>query len=213
MAKKKTTKRATSKSKARKKVQKKVKRNLAKSKKSKGTPNLKLHVKRTAKSGGSAAAAIKSGDLVPDFTVRSTGGKEISLSQLKGKMIVLYFYPKDMTPGCTLEGHDFTKLYGKFAQEGAEVLGVSRDSVESHERFKEKEGYCFDLLSDESGKLTELFGVWKEKQNYGRKYMGIERSTFVIDKNGYLAREWRAVRVDGHAEEVLSSVRELNHPN
>ena len=155
------------------------------------------------------ATQVSVGQPVGDFVLPATGGKEIALASLKGKNVVIYFYPKDLTPGCTLEGQDFTRLYPEFSKTNTEVLGVSRDPVGLHEKFKEKEGYCFDLLSDNDGKLTEAFGVWKEKQNYGKSYMGIERSTFFIDANGVLQKEWRGVRAAGHAEEVLSAVKEL----
>ena len=155
------------------------------------------------------ASQVSVGQPVGDFVLPATGGKEIALASLKGKNVVIYFYPKDLTPGCTLEGQDFTRLYPEFSKANTEVLGVSRDPVGLHEKFKEKEGYCFDLLSDNDGKLTEAFGVWKEKQNYGKTYMGIERSTFFIDANGVLQKEWRGVRAEGHAEAVLSTVKEL----
>ncbi len=151
--------------------------------------------------------SIPLGAHVPNFEIPATGGKRVSLESLKGKNVVLYFYPKDATPGCTIEGHEFTKLYPEFAKENTEVFGISRDDLSSHEKFKSKEGYCFDLLSDEKGELSEAFGVWKEKNNYGKKYMGIERSTFLIDANGILKHEWRRVKVDGHAQEVLETVK------
>lgn len=174
--------------------------------------------KKVAKSGAkplakskSKSASVKVGQAIPRFSLPATGGKSVSSDSLKGKNVVLYFYPKDSTPGCTIEGHDFTKLHPEFQKHNTEVFGVSRDSMKSHENFKSKEGYCFDLLSDESGELTELFGVWVEKSMYGRKYMGIERSTFLIDANGVLRQEWRAVKVDGHAQEVLNAVKSSSY--
>lgn len=122
---------------------------------------------------------------------------------------MIYFYPKDSTPGCTLEGHEFTRLQKQFRSAGAEVFGVSRDSMKSHEKFKEKECYSIDLLSDEDENLCQIFGVIKMKNMYGRQVRGIERSTFVIDEKGVLKKEWRGVRVAGHAEEVLDFVRSL----
>jgi len=153
--------------------------------------------------------AVSVGQSVGDFSLKSTGGKEVSFNSLKGKNIVLYFYPKDDTPGCTLEGKDFTKLHQQFNSTDTEVFGISRDSVESHEKFKNKYGYSIDLLSDADEKLCRHFGVIKPKNMYGKMVIGIERSTFVIDKDGVLRREWRKVKVDGHADEVLDYVKTL----
>lgn len=149
------------------------------------------------------------GKSVPALKAAATGGKNISLKDLRGKAVVLYFYPKDATPGCMLEGHDFTKLHKQFQKAGAEVLGVSRDSMKSHEKFKDKQKYSFDLLSDEDEAVCGTFGVIKMKNMYGKKVRGIERSTFVIDKSGKLVKEWRGVKVPGHAEEVLEFVKSL----
>lgn len=149
------------------------------------------------------------GKSIPSVKAAATGGKNISLNDFKGKTVVLYFYPKDATPGCTLEGHDFTKLHKQFQKAGAEVLGVSRDSVKSHEKFRDKQNYSFDLLSDEDEALCGAFGVIKMKNMYGKQVRGIERSTFVIDKSGKLVKEWRGVKVPGHAEEVLEFVKAL----
>lgn len=143
-----------------------------------------------------------------DVELPSTAGT-FSLADQKGKKIVLYFYPKDMTPGCTTEGHDFSKLLPKFRKLGAEVFGVSRDSMKSHEKFCEKEGYKVDLISDEDETLCKLFDVIKEKNMYGRKVIGIERSTFIVDDKGKTLAEWRKVKVAGHAEEVLEKLKEL----
>jgi peroxiredoxin Q/BCP len=150
------------------------------------------------------------GQPVPAFALPATGGKIVRLGELKGKHVVIYFYPKDSTPGCTLEGQDFSRLYDRFKAANAEVYGVSRDSMKSHENFKAKQDYCIDLLSDESEDLCALFGVIKMKNMYGRQVRGIERSTFVIDAEGKLVKEWRGVKVEGHAEEVLDFVKSLN---
>ena len=139
----------------------------------------------------------------------ATGDKDLCLKDFEGEKVVLYFYPKDDTPGCTREGEDFTLLYKKFRACNTRVLGVSRDSVASHEKFKKKYDYAFDLVSDPDEKLCRAFGVIKEKNNFGKKVLGIERSTFVLDKKGNLAKEWRKVKVDGHAQEVLEFVKTL----
>lgn len=155
------------------------------------------------------AASVSVGQAVPQFSISATGGKTVDLKGLKGKHVVLYFYPKDSTPGCTLEGQDFSRLYSGFQKANAEVFGISRDSLKSHENFKSKQNYCIDLLSDESEELCSIFGVVKMKNMYGRQVRGIERSTFVIDADGRLVKEWRGVKVDGHAEEVLNFVKTL----
>jgi peroxiredoxin Q/BCP len=146
---------------------------------------------------------------VKDFSVPSTGGGEFRLSDQRGKKLVLYFYPKDNTPGCTAEGADFRDRYKDFRKAGAEILGVSRDSLKSHEGFKAKMKFPFELLSDADEALCAQFGVMKMKNMYGKKVRGIERSTFVIDGEGKLAREWRGVKVPGHVEEVLNFVKAL----
>jgi len=148
------------------------------------------------------------GKAVKDFTLPSTGGS-FKLSDQRGKKLVVYFYPKDNTPGCTVEGADFGDRYAAFRKAGAEVVGVSRDSIKSHEGFKAKMKFPFELLSDADEKLCAQFGVMKMKNMYGKKVRGIERSTFVIDGDGMLAREWRGVKVPGHAEEVLNFVKSL----
>ncbi|MDH3548115.1 MAG: peroxiredoxin [Gammaproteobacteria bacterium] len=147
--------------------------------------------------------------VVADFTAESTGDKNVRLKDLRGKNVVIYFYPKDSTPGCTLEGQDFRDLHARFKRQNTLILGVSKDSIESHEKFKAKQKFSFDLLSDADGKLCEKFDVIREKNMYGRKFMGIERSTFLIDVDGKLRREWRKVKVKGHAEEVLGAVKEI----
>lgn len=149
------------------------------------------------------------GKMAPDFDLPATGGTDVKLSSLKGERVVLYFYPKDATPGCTTEGEDFRDLHTKFRRRKTRVFGVSRDSLTSHERFKEKYGFPFDLISDTDGKVCKAYEVIKEKNMYGRKVLGIERSTFLIDETGVLRREWRKVKVDGHAQEVLEAVGEL----
>jgi peroxiredoxin Q/BCP len=146
---------------------------------------------------------------VPAFQAASTGGT-FKLSDARGGNLVIYFYPKDNTSGCTREGQDFRDNYGKFRRNKTVVVGVSRDSLKSHENFKAKQEFPFELLSDSDETLCELFDVIKEKNMYGRKVMGIERSTFLIDGSGKLRREWRKVKVDGHVDEVLEAVRELN---
>ncbi|NCF24623.1 MAG: redoxin domain-containing protein [Gammaproteobacteria bacterium] len=147
--------------------------------------------------------------VVADFTAESTGDKTVRLKDLRGKNVVVYFYPKDSTPGCTLEGQDFRDLHARFKRQNTVILGVSKDGIASHEKFREKQKFPFDLLSDPDDKLCEKFAVIREKNMYGRKFMGIERSTFLIDANGKLRREWRKVKVKGHAAEVLQAVKEL----
>ena len=146
---------------------------------------------------------------VKDFDLPSTGAGEFRLSQHLGKKLVLYFYPKDNTPGCTAEGMQFRDLHMNFRRAGAEVFGISRDSVKSHENFKAKMHFPFELLSDAEEKACAQFGVIKMKSMYGKKVRGIERSTFVIDGEGRLAHEWRGVKVPGHAQEVLDFVKTL----
>lgn len=148
---------------------------------------------------------------VKDFKLPATGGKDIQLKDLAGKTVVLYFYPKDNTPGCTSESRDFAALDGRFSRNGAVVFGVSRDSIKSHENFKAKYDLPFELISDADESLCNYFDVIKEKNMYGRKYMGVERSTFVIDGEGKLRAEWRKVKVKGHADEVLETVKSLKN--
>lgn len=174
----------------------------------KAAPKKAVKAKTAAKS--SSRAAILIGQAVPKFSLPSTGGKTVGSDTLQGKAVVLYFYPKDATPGCTLEGHDFTRLHQAFKKLGAEVYGVSRDTMKSHEKFKECEKYSLDLLSDEDEKFCNMFGVIKDKNMYGKKVRGIERSTFVLDRDGKLVKEWRGVKVPGHAEEVLEFVKTLS---
>jgi peroxiredoxin Q/BCP len=151
---------------------------------------------------------VSVGKVVPDFTAASTGG-EFRLKDHRGRTVVLYFYPKDNTPGCTTEGSDFAKSHAKFAKAGAVIAGVSRDSLKSHEGFKAKMKFPFELISDPEEALCSQFGVIKMKNMYGRQVRGIERSTFVIDPAGKLVREWRGVRVPKHVDEVLAFVQSL----
>ncbi|MCO4811635.1 MAG: peroxiredoxin [Gammaproteobacteria bacterium] len=147
--------------------------------------------------------------VVRDFTADATGAKKVRLKDFRGKNLVVYFYPKDSTPGCTTEGRDFSALHNKFKRANTVIFGVSRDSIASHEKFKEKQGFAFDLLSDPDEKLCKQFDVIHEKSLYGRKFMGVVRSTFLIDANGKLRQEWRKVKVAGHADEVLEAVKSL----
>jgi peroxiredoxin Q/BCP len=151
---------------------------------------------------------IKVGHAVPDFTAPSTLG-DITLSLLKGHKVVLYFYPKDNTPGCTLEGQNFRDLHDQFVKNNTAVIGISRDSIKSHQNFCEQEKFQFPLVSDVAEQLTRMFDVIKTKTMYGKPVQGVERSTFVIDQYGVLAKEWRSVKVPGHAEEVLSFIKNL----
>lgn len=150
------------------------------------------------------------GNAAPAFSLAATGEKTISLKDLKGQHIVLYFYPRDSTPGCTQQGQQFRDLYQKFAAEDAVILGVSRDSMRSHENFKAREAFPFDLLSDPDEKACQAYDVIKEKNMYGKKVLGVERSTFLIDKKGILRKEWRKVKVPGHVAEVLAELQALN---
>ena len=157
-------------------------------------------------------SAVAVGEKVPEFALPATGDQTISLSSLLGQgFLVLYFYPKDDTPGCTTEGKDFTEHFARLEATGARVLGISRDSVKSHEKFKCKYGFPFELLSDEDESLCTLFDVIKMKNMYGKQVRGIERSTFIIDNQGVLRREWRKVKVPGHVEEVIAALEELSH--
>ena len=149
------------------------------------------------------------GRKVPAFSLPASGGTTWKLADAAGRKLVLYFYPKDNTSGCTSEGEAFRDLHAKFRKAGAEIIGISPDSVASHDRFIAKYDFPFVLLADEEQAVCRLFGVWKEKSMYGRKYMGVERSTFLIDAGGVLRREWRKVKVPGHAQEVLAAVSAL----
>ena len=155
-------------------------------------------------------ASVSIGKAVPNFSLPATGDKTISLKEFKGQNVVLYFYPKDSTPGCTTEGQDFRDNHAKFKRQNTMILGVSRDSIKSHENFRSKQNFPFDLLSDAEESLCQLFDVIKMKNMYGKKVRGIERSTFLIDDKGKLRQEWRKVKVAGHVDEVLAAVKALN---
>lgn len=148
------------------------------------------------------------GQKAPDFELPASDGETVKLSDYVGKNVVLYFYPKDMTPGCTTEACDFRDKHSKFEEVNAIILGVSPDPINRHEKFIEKHGLPFLLLADEEHKVAESYEVWKLKKNFGKEYMGIERSTFVIDKEGNIAKEWRKVKVEGHVEEALQFIKE-----
>lgn len=187
--------------------------------KAKTKTKIKKAVKKVTKSAKKKTSAPKMaaipkpkvsvGQALPPVTLPATGGKTVALTELRGKKVVLYFYPKDSTPGCTIEGRDFTRLHENFKQANTEVFGISRDSLTSHEKFKSCENYSIDLLSDENEEASKIFGVIKMKNMYGKQVRGIERSTFVIDQEGRLVKEWRGVSVPGHAEEVLEFVKSL----
>lgn len=153
--------------------------------------------------------SLQIGDKAPDFRMPTDGGGEVTLAGLKGRPVVLYFYPRDDTPGCTTEACGFRDAMPDFSKVGAAIIGVSRDSVARHEKFKAKYELPFTLGADDTGAVTEAYGVWVEKSMYGRKSMGIERSTFLIDGSGVIRGVWRKVKVKGHVEEVLAAVRTL----
>lgn len=153
---------------------------------------------------------VEIGKKISNFKAKSTNENEFILKDFQDGLLVLYFYPKDNTPGCTQEGIDFSSNYRKFKNLNTEIIGVSKDNIKSHENFKKKYKYKFDLISDEDEKICKMFDVIKEKNMYGKKYMGIERSTFIIDKKGKLLKEWRKVKVKGHVEEVLNFIKDQN---
>ena len=153
-------------------------------------------------------AKIEKGKKVPAFSGEATGGKKIASKDLKGTKYVLYFYPRDNTPGCTVESKDFRDLYPKFRRRKVEVIGISRDTLASHEKFKAKFDFPFELIADPDETICNKFEVMKDKNMYGKKVRGIERSTFLVDEDGKLIREWRKVKVEGHAREVLDSLAE-----
>ncbi|WP_153133447.1 peroxiredoxin [Dechloromonas hortensis] len=146
---------------------------------------------------------------IPDFSLPATSGTTFQLAEHSGKIVVIYFYPKDSTPGCTTQGQNFRDLHGEFAAVGAVILGISRDSLKSHENFKAKQELPFELGADTDEAVCNLFGVMKMKNMYGKQVRGVERSTFVIDRDGVLRREWRGVKVPGHVQEVLDFVKTL----
>ncbi|HVK60121.1 MAG TPA: peroxiredoxin [Bdellovibrionales bacterium] len=194
MAKKKATKKTVAKKTTVKKATKKV------------AATTKKAAPKATKKSGSKSYKLKVGDKVPEFSLPATSGKTLSSAKLG--QFVLYFYPKDNTPGCTLEGQDFARLLKDFEKTGTTVIGVSQDSVKSHESFRSKCGFPFDLISDEDGKLCKAFDVIQMKNMYGREFEGIERSTFVV-AGGSVKAEWRKVRVEGHAQAVLDFVKGL----
>jgi len=152
---------------------------------------------------------VKVGDKAPDFTLPSDGGGKVSLKTLKGKKVVLYFYPKDDTPGCTTEACSFRDAMPDFRRVDAVIIGISKDSVTRHDKFRAKYNLPFALASDEDGEIVEAYGSWVEKSLYGKKYMGIDRSTFLIDEKGVIRNIWRKVKVNGHVDEVLKAVKAL----
>jgi peroxiredoxin Q/BCP len=154
---------------------------------------------------------IESGQSAPAFTLTADDGSKVRLSDFRGRPVVLYFYPKDDTPGCTREACAFRDKRARLQKLGAVVLGVSGDSIESHGKFRDKFGLNFPLLVDADHQVAEKYGAWREKNMYGKKTMGIQRSTFLIDPNGKIAKVWKAVRVDGHDEQVLAALEELDH--
>lgn len=209
--KKATTKKATKKGAKAKKATKKATKKAAR----KATPARRAKAVKTkavkrgvTRAPATAVAGLKVGDHVPNLELPATGQQTVRLGDL-GKRVVLYFYPKDMTPGCTIEGREFTELKPEFDAINTVVYGVSRDSVQSHEKFKAKENYTIDLLSDEQSRLCDAFGVIKDKNMYGKIVRGIERSTFVIDESGKVIKEWRGVRAAGHAKEVLEFLKSV----
>jgi len=152
---------------------------------------------------------LQDGDLAPEFELATDGGETVTLSRLRGKPVVIYFYPKDDTSGCTIEAKDFSRLAAEFRKAGVEVIGVSPDSVESHQKFRAKYDLAVRLAADPDKLAANAYGVWVQKSMYGRSYMGVERSTFLVDKAGRVARSWRKVKVPEHAEEVLAVARAL----
>lgn len=157
----------------------------------------------------SAKAGLDQGDKAPDFTLPTDGSGTVSLSALKGRPVVVYFYPRDDTPGCTKEACGFNDALPDFARVKAQIIGISKDSEASHARFRAKYGLKFHLAADSDIKVAQKYGVWIEKSLYGRKYMGMDRATFLIDRDGRIARVWRGVKVPGHVEEVLAAAKTL----
>lgn len=153
--------------------------------------------------------SINVGDSVPPFSLPATSNLTISAEDLKNQYTVLYFYPKDSTPGCTTEGNDFTALHEEFKAANTQIFGVSMDSMKRHENFKAKQGFTFELISDPDAELCNTFGVYQLKKNFGKEYMGIVRSTFIISPEGILIKEWSKVKVNGHAQEVLETIKQL----
>ena len=166
----------------------------------------KAPTKKKKASPRRGSSGLESGDKAPDFTLKNDNDEVVKLSNYKGKKVVLYFYPKDDTPGCTVEACSFRDGFSEIQKKGAALFGVSTDSVDSHKKFKEKFHLNFPLLSDVGKKVVNAYGVWKEKNMYGRKYMGIERTTFIIDEDGKIKKVFRKVKVDGHYDEVLAEL-------
>lgn len=154
--------------------------------------------------------AVALNEPVADFKAQATSGQTVRLSELKGRQVVVYFYPKDSTPGCTTQGQDFRDLLEQFKAADTEVFGVSRDRLKSHENFKAKQGFTFELISDQDEALCQLFDVIKLKKLYGKEYLGVDRSTFLIDRDGVLRQEWRGVKVPGHVQSVLEAAQALS---
>ena len=154
--------------------------------------------------------SVTVGEAVADFSAEATGGQRVTLSALAGRQVVLYFYPKDSTPGCTTQGQGFRDSHDAFLAANTLVFGVSRDGMKSHENFKAKQGFPFELISDKDEALCQLFDVIKLKKLYGKEYLGVDRSTFLIDRNGVLRQEWRGVKVPGHVDAVLAAAQALN---
>lgn len=154
---------------------------------------------------------VNIGDKAPDFTLAGTGGKDITLSNYKGQIVVMYFYPRDDTPGCTKQACSFSDNFNALKKLNVAVIGISKDSVKSHEKFKEKYGLNFDLGADTEKTVIDAFGSWVEKSMYGKKYMGINRDTFLIDEQGIIRHIWRKVKVEGHTEEVLTEIEKLKN--
>ena len=167
------------------------------------------HIRMTKRILGGKRMSLEVGDKAPSFTLPADGGGKVSLKDLKGKKVVLYFYPKDDTSGCTAEACAFRDILPDFSKVKAAIIGISRDSVASHDKFKKKFDLTFPLASDEAGKVCEAYGTWVEKSMYGKKYMGIERSTFLINEKGVIRAIWRKVKVPGHAEDVLKAAEAL----
>lgn len=158
---------------------------------------------------GNPLSELKVGEKAPDFELSADGGGLVRLSELSGGPVVLYFYPKDDTPGCTVEALEFSALAPEFAEQGAKVIGISPDSVKSHDKFKQKHELTVQLAADEDKEVVNRYGVWVKKSRYGREYMGVERSTFLVDADGRISKIWPKVSAKGHAEDVLAAVREL----
>lgn len=156
-----------------------------------------------------SATRVELNQVVPNFTLKNSQGVEVELDSLKGKNVVLYFYPKDSTPGCTLEGQQFSEIYNQFKKNNTVIFGISRDSVKSHNKFKCKYGFKFELLADEEEQVCKLFDVIKLKNMYGKKVLGIQRSTFILNKDHELVAEFRGVKADGHAAEILEKIKSL----